>query len=359
MPSQISHALGGRKALEKAGILLPRHLDAAFNLGCQGPDIFSHNRRTKPFAIAYARMLHRGGYGRFCGNLARAIRESPFAEDSSVQSWFLGFVTHQEFDRSLHPYIINRSYVADPTGIAGVNPALVHAFFERILDVCILAAIEGSPVSSFDTGESFALPSSASGPIASLLAKALSETYEEPSSDSDLELRMRNAFTDSIFFYSITNPARTDMSRESGRRDIGLYDARGASGVALLYPESVIEDADWLNRSRLPWKNPADGALRAESAVDLFNSAVNRAGGIVMHASRILTEPCDNSAFDRKAEALAREIGDACLSIAGSDGKIAPVVASESSEVLVALEKEVACRGLWLSGEQNLKGRLS
>lgn len=359
MPSQICHALGGRKALEKAGILLPRHLDAAFNLGCQGPDIFSHNRRTKPFAIAYARMLHRGGYGRFCGNLARAIRESPFAEDSSVQSWFLGFVTHQEFDRSLHPYIINRSYVADPTGIAGVNPALVHAFFERILDVCILAAIEGSPVYSFDTGEPFSLPESASRPIAALLAKALAETYEEPACDSELELRMQNAFADSIFFYAITNPVRTDMSRESELADIGLYDTCAASDVALLYPESVLGDADWLNNARLPWKNPVDGSLRSESAIDLFNSAVERAGRVVSSASRILSEPCDASTLGRETEALAREIGNACLSIAGPDGKIVPVIASESGDVLPALEKEVACRGLWLSGEQNLKGRLS
>ncbi len=359
MPSQICHALGGRKALDKAGIQLPRYLDAAFNLGCQGPDIFSHNRRTKPFSIAYARMLHRGGYGRFCGNLVRSIRESPFAQDSSVQSWFLGFVTHQEFDRSLHPYIINRSFVADPTGIAGVNPALVHAFFERILDVCILASVEGLPVSSFDTGKPFTLSESDSSPIASLLAKALAQTYEEPSCDSDLELRMRNAFTDSIFFYSITNPVRSDRSRESELNDIGLYDTCIASDVALLYPEFVLGDSDWLNSARLPWKNPVDGALRSESAIDLFDSAVARAGSIVARASRILSEPGDAVSLEREADSLAREIGDACLSIAGPDGKIAPVVASESVDVLPALEKEVARRGLKVSGERNMNGGLS
>lgn len=304
-------------------------------------------------------MLHRGGYGRFCGNLARLIRESPFAEDSSVQSWFLGFVTHQEFDRSLHPYIINRSYVAESTGIAGVNPALVHAFFERILDVCILASVEGLPVSSYDTGEPFTLSESASSPIASLLAKALAQTYEEPSSDPDLELRMRNAFTDSIFFYSITNPVRTDRSRESELNDIGLYDTCVASDVALLYPEFVLGDADWLNSARLPWKNPVDGALRAESAIDLFTVAVERAGRVVARASRILSEPGEALALVREAEALARDIGDACLSIAGPDGKIAPVVASESVDILSALEKEVARRGLMLSGERNSNGGLS
>jgi hypothetical protein len=354
MPSQICHALVARMALDASGIEFPTLVAPAFNLGCQGPDIFSHNRRTKPFAIAYSRMLHRGGYGRFCGNLARLIRNSPHSDNHDVVSWFLGFVTHQEADRALHPYIINRTHRSGPTGIPDVSPALMHAFFERILDACLLEAIERRSVSSFDTGDSFALREAECRPIAEIIAKALAETYDEAPLEDELELRVMNAFSDAIFFYAITNPARTALARSAGRDEIAAYDERGASAVALLYPTSV-QGVDWLNEAHLPWKDPVDGRARTESAVDLFYRAVERAGKIVGLAYRAITLSDALSDSDE----LARAIGDSCLSIAGPDGKIAPVVASEPFDLEFALKREVALRDAWLTGEAESDGALS
>jgi len=57
MAAQISHVLAGEAALRSA---LPEEaetvLDAAgpaFRLGCQGPDIFYHNQRSKPSGLHY------------------------------------------------------------------------------------------------------------------------------------------------------------------------------------------------------------------------------------------------------------------------------------------------------------------
>jgi hypothetical protein len=230
----------------------------------------------------------------------------------------------------------------------------MHAFFERILDACLLAAIEHRPVSSFDTGDSFALREAACRPIAEVIAKALAETYDEAPLEDELELRVMNAFSDAIFFYAITNPARTAHPRSVGRDEIAAYDERGASAVALLYPTSV-QGVDWLNEARLPWKDPVDGRARTESAVDLFYRAVERAGKIVGLAFRAITLPDASSDSDE----LARAIGDSCLSIAGPDGKIAPVVASEPFDLGAALKREVALRDAWLSGEARTDEALS
>ena len=345
MPSQICHALVARMALESSGVEFPSLVTPAFNLGSQGPDIFSHHRRTKPFAIAYSRMLHRGGYGRFCGNLSRLIRNSSQADNPDVVSWFLGFVTHQEADRALHPYIINRSHYAGSTGVHDVSPALMHAFFERILDARLLAAIERRPVSSFDTGDPFTLSEAACRPIAETIAKALAATYDETPLEDELETRVMNAFSDAIFFYAVTNPARTARARRAEYDEIAAYDERGASAVALLYPARTAE-VDWLNEARLPWKDPVDGSARTESAIDLFYRAVERARIIVGLAYRAIKFPD----APRDSDELARAIGDSCLSIAGPDGKIAPVVASEPFDLALALEREVAFRDAWLSG---------
>ena len=361
MPSQICHALVARMALDASGVEYSSLVTPAFNLGCQGPDIFSHNRRTKPFAIAYSRMLHRGGYGRFCGNLSRLIRNSPQAGNPDVVSWFLGFVTHQEADRVLHPYIINRSHYSCTIGVPDVSPALIHAFFERILDVCLLSAIERRAVSSFDTGDPFFLGEASCRPIAEIIAKALAETYDETPLEDELETRVMNAFSDAIFFYAITNPARTALARRAGRDEIAAYDERGASAVALLYPASV-EGSDWLNEARLPWKDPVDGRARTESAVDLFYKAVERASRIVGLAYRAikLSEGTHNSGeLSRASDELARVIGDSCLSIAGPDGRIAPVVASEPFDLVSALKREVAFRDAWLAGDPGTGEALS
>jgi hypothetical protein len=348
-------------ALETSPGSIPDFSVSAFNLGCQGPDLFSHGRRSKPSAVAFAGMLHRGRYGRFCGNAARLIRESGAAGNPDVVSWFLGFVTHQETDRALHPYVVNRSSVSGGAGLPGVNPSLVHAFFERILDVMILNAIDGRQAREFDTDSPFDLSPSRRYPIVDVIARSLTETYPERELGDDVRERVENAFVDSVGFYRLTNPVVTDRGADPAGIEADALDALTASGVALLYPCDLDPSVDWLNAERRPWKNPADGASRTESALDLFARAVDRSRAIVRLAREAVC-PVEGNAgaeTDRAGECrrLAEAIGDSCLSIAGPDGKVSPVVACEPFDLVRALSNETAWRIRWLEGSGTGKRR--
>jgi len=144
-----------------------------------------------------------------------------------------------------------------------------------------------------------------------------------------------------MYFYRITNPLHTDMHCASADSDIPHFTARGAAGVALLYPCDIESGTDWLNLALKPWKHPGNGEKRRDSAVTLFRLAVARSIRVLSAAEAVLKG-------DRSSESLAEEIGDSCLSISGDDGHIAPVRVSEPFDLIRTLKVEVERRRVWL-----------
>ena len=76
MPSQILHTLFGEDVIaeiyrsigsrfglvaDKAREKILGSYRAAFTLGCQGPDLFYHNQRSRPVGLEYGTLLHRRG----------------------------------------------------------------------------------------------------------------------------------------------------------------------------------------------------------------------------------------------------------------------------------------------------------
>lgn len=341
MPSQITHLLAARAAFERADskpLAADCLVPAAFNFGCQGPDIFSHNRRTRPFALAYARLLHRHDYGRFC---AAAASVAASTGDVPFLSWLCGFVTHQAVDRAFHPYIVNRSFVPGTTGVPGVSPALFHAFLERVLDVKLLEHSGFGPVSSFGIIDSFRLDDDAIAGLASRIAPVLRETY--PSRDEvDVEavLRVKNAFADTLFFYELTDPVHTSFSRVSGSCDIREYIGLGPSGVALLYPETADSAIDWLNLAKSPWLHPVTGESAYGSVPDLFNHAVSDAARSISLLAGFLSG-------DIGSADLESGIGNDCLSAPGPDGTVGSVSFFEPFDIARVLLEETEKRRRW------------
>ncbi len=340
MPSQICHVLAGLASRKRAGLHLdPKHV-SLFNLGCQGPDIFAHSRRTKPFALAYARLLHRGWYGAFCRVAATRLVKQPSSE---IHAWLSGFVTHQAVDRIMHPYIIYRSADLPVRAVPGVSPALYHAFFERIIDVLILRRQTGRPVASFTTDPLFRLSRETGAVLARFIAETLRTVYPGNTAvDYHLEQRISNAFRDTRYFYHLTNPARTGMGSPADKSAITRFSDRGPAGVALLYPENPDPGVDWLNDSHAPWKDPADGCLHFESAGGLFDQAVERAAEVLRCLESIL-------GGTEKAEAIEHLVGNGCLSIQNADGSIAPILHSEPFDLPAELIRETALRERWVS----------
>jgi hypothetical protein len=340
MPSQIIHVLAGRAALSKTENLSFAFHDSAFTLGCQGPDIFSHNRRTKPFALSFSRLLHRHDYAFFCRNFAKLLLAEP---SSLAASWFLGFVTHQHVDRVLHPYIVFRSFITGSTGIPGVPPTRFHVFLERILDALLLEHLEGTHVSAFDTGNGFALSEPDYLCLSRMIASALLATYPvETNEAADLERRVANAFIDAMYFYEITNPVEVTMKKTAKNAKLRQFHELGVDGVSLLYPESLPDGVDWLNVRRGEWRHPVTGETTNNSVPDLFAQAVNDAVSEIRKTLRVLS-------LEIAPEAYISTEGNSCLSVCGKDGKIGTVLFAEPFDFAPVLLDQAEKRRVWIS----------
>lgn len=273
MPAQILHSLHGKLVLQayiaKAEAegsasclasaaymrkLLEDPFYPFFCLGCQGPDLFYHNQRTRPVALEYGSLLHRRGYGdfikAFLGNSLNAAGTA--AEPPVAAAYAIGFIMHPFLDRSLHPYIICRTGNASESAAAAREIARMHIFLERIIDVLMLEKLENLQVEAWDQEKFLAAPAR-EGPseLIDALARSLRQTYPERAGrDTLLEERLSNALKDAGHFYQVTSPAATCGKRFGAADFFPADEKRGVALTAFLYPERFSRDIDFLNEGR-------------------------------------------------------------------------------------------------------------
>jgi hypothetical protein len=357
MPSQILHALFGEdviggiyrsirgrfgivadKALEK----ISREYGNVFALGCQGPDIFYHNQRTRPCAVEYGTLLHRRGYGVFTANLLKMGLPDPPPSEEDIRAhrrekginalgvYSLGFMTHAILDRFCHPYIIYHSVspVSRESG-AGTEGEpcrlgrTAHPFLERILDVLMLKELRGLSASSWDQGT--ILGAACGKPplgLKELLARALTASYPERAGpDRFLAQRMENTFADAAHFYRITNPAGDgdSVSRfppPPGNGETGLSRER-IRFLAYLFPRSLPADVDFLNLKHKTWYYPAGTeAPDTRSFPEIYVHALEAA---VESLSPCIVHYLEKGIFPIKD--AARSIGNGSLSLQDENGR--------------------------------------
>ena len=138
MPAQISHILLGREA----SAALPqgwtsRFSDAAFRLGCQGPDLFYHSRHSKPGAFLYGTRLHRRSWGDFLARFRTEALDRNWGPDHPGMAFLAGQATHGFLDRQAHPFIVFFAGWRIPGEPRTDLLRYSHAFLERIVDVLL------------------------------------------------------------------------------------------------------------------------------------------------------------------------------------------------------------------------------
>ena len=317
MPSQILHVLHGKAvlALVPSGkaILADQELEGLFCLGCQGPDIFYHNQRTRPLALEYGSLLHRRGYGSF----AAALGASLAATGARGQAHLAGFICHAFLDRALHPFLISRagpgpgsSSLAESSDLAGATAparsgveadgnsrARLHIFLERLLDVALAGYLKEGQNLRAQT-ELLTLPArTALGWLPAPLAAALRTAFPARAShDEKLEQRIKNALSDSAGFFEATDPENfsdSPLVRHllPAEASPGNLDRR-LSLAALIHPRAAavlnqMEALDVLNLGHAEWLHPCEGcAAGSDSVPDLFEDAVDAAAKALEELSR-------------------------------------------------------------------------
>jgi len=342
------HVLHGRAVCYSLG---PGELFKAaaypyFCLGCQGPDIFYHNQRTRPSALEYGSLLHRRNYGDFSAELVRRAfaAKSTNPDKEKLLAFAAGFLLHAFLDRALHPYIISRTggRMTDPDGLQP-SPALsaprLHMFLERIIDSIMVGRLDGITPRSWPQRSLLAYPAAqGSVLLVPLLAETLRSIFPERAlKDSLLATRLEHAFTDAAFFYEATSPEPASANGLLRERILRLDHARGLAATAYLHPETVLEEADFCNFSHSPWLDPCwGGPPRTESVEDLYNKAVGEACYTL--------RPFWGRWGIGGNTSLAKAIGNGNLSLSGLDGKRCQAIHFSVLDVGKALRDEYETR---------------
>ncbi|MDR3249060.1 MAG: zinc dependent phospholipase C family protein [Treponema sp.] len=361
MPSQILHTLFGEDVIDEIyrsisprfGLVADKALEkirrdyrAAFALGCQGPDIFYHSQGRRPVGLEYGTLLHRRGAGAFTAGLLKMGLPDPPPDEEDIRqgrrekginalgAYALGFMTHAVLDRHAHPYIVYKSGWVSPAKPETLRYARFHAFLERIIDVLMLQKLRGMEAASWD--QEAILAATCERPplgLKELLAKALVLAFpERAGKDEKLARRIDNTFLDCAGFYLFTDPRRTSMavcraspqnrSPAAGGEGEGEEDPTLSAGaLALVYPERLPDNIDFLNMEKAPWFYPAgESGANFRSFPEIYAEAIAAAAAAI---TPVIAAYLATGIFPIREAAQA--IGNGGLSIQDAEGKpIAP-----------------------------------
>jgi hypothetical protein len=280
MPAQISHILHGLSCAEVwPDETRSRLHEGAFFLGCQGPDIFYHNQRTRPSGFLYGARIHRWGWGKFCSTFARLARAADWKKEDPGFAFLAGWLAHGFLDRSLHPFIVWFSGWRIPSDPSTENFARSHAFFERILDVLFFEARQRENFFHCDWMSRLGQVEDFSKDFWEVFAQSLWKTYPGAYGYDDALMRSQNAFRDAVGFMQTSDPqnekntisaAWADREDQAGRPAWGTYPR-----IALFHP-GILPPEDFLNRKHQEWRHPVAGESHFESAEELFDVATHQ-----------------------------------------------------------------------------------
>ena len=352
MPSQILHTLFGEDVITEIyrsigprfGIVAGKALEkiqgvyrTVFVLGCQGPDIFYHSQMTRPVGLEYGTLLHRRGVGIFTAGLLKMGLPDPPPDEEDIRRgrrdkeitaqgvYALGFMTHAILDRWAHPYIVYKSVRVSPVKSETFRLARLHAFFERIIDVCMLEYLRGGKAADWDQEGLLAEVCENPPPgLKELLARALIRAFpERAGKDGKLRIRMDNVFADCARFYREIAPRRTAIAA-------GREAAPNSAVLAYMYPEKLFDQpvsqqgstqlaatVDFLNLKKAPWFYPAGNSQEdRRSFPEVYARAVEAASRAI---APVIAGYLETGSFPIREAAQA--IGNGGLSIRDADGR--------------------------------------
>ena len=318
MASQITHILAGEDAMGEA---LPDRAErilsgygAWFRLGCQGPDIFYHNQRTRPVSLHFGTLAHRRGYGSLVAALVSQAAGA--GAESAWGAWTLGFSTHAAVDRWTHPFIVHRSGWSDPARPETAAFRSCHPFYERLLDALLWERRKGGPVRGFRQAAALIPAGGLPVTFPRRLAEALRQAYPaRAAGDVLLERRLANAFEDSAFLYLHSDPSVTGLGGLDAKGYEYLDDESGPRSVAIVYPEDFSREVDWANESGAAWTHPCEPPRRSTAS---YHELVAMAAHDAASALAATAGALDGS--DGDAAGLEAAVGDGTLNVGDADG---------------------------------------
>lgn len=286
MPSQIAHYLFAEEVLKKSLAEEGKRLIDAFPeliaWGAQGPDIFYHNQRSRPGAFKYGRILHRGGYATLLYHMLSFCFTENRKQNDAAAAFLYAFFTHAVLDRYTHPFIIYFSGWREPGEEHTYELYRMHAFFERIIDLCLSAGPAFdffSRIKGIERKFSF---------LQRILISSIRKTYTELNKPDLDEERFCNACRDALFFYKATNCPDRENIRYAYERDKARHFNRKI--LALYYPRYYDKNVDYLNEKHAEWEDPFyPGKKTGKSFRDLYAEAAEKAVTVIRYLQKCVS----------------------------------------------------------------------
>ena len=343
MAAQISHMLSGEAALDALGIELTADSLPYFLFGCQGPDIFYHNQRTKPSGLHYGSLAHRKRFGSLVAAAASSLEPENRRPERPEGAYILGLSTHAALDRATHPFIVCRSlWISAATGDNARHRGC-HAFLERLLDRELLALREGiSPAEygistrlGFDREPDTVIDAN----LVALWEVGLRAAYPKASfADGLLRQRIANALADGRHFYRATDPSRAGAENADSDWGPRFAGEEGRYLVSILYPELSHRELDAMNLAKASWPHPAgDGRSSDASYPELVARGETK-------AARAIAAVLDLWASAMTEAELVSAIGEEGLSLVDAEGAPGFPRASSPLALPEAMDEELAYR---------------
>lgn len=293
MPSHAAHLLFALECQKIPVQNEPTATIMSINHGAQLPDMFYHNRRTRPFGLYISVALHRRGFASMAAKLLYN------AETKLEYQSALAFLSHGVLDRTLHPWINAFTGWFDPAVLASYDFRYRHPLLERLIDIYIchhnnaqwllgseFATVWGPQPTLDPLGEN-EFPGSAK------LLTTLRAIYPRCAADTELEQRLTNAWRDSRgYYYWTTNLSTAEYNAERDAA-FGIWQAMthdqefviddGALRFAsIVHPRLPVDTAGNLpsilrkhfEARQTLWYDPChDGPARSTSLIELWHQA--------------------------------------------------------------------------------------
>ena len=335
--------LAGETALGSLGIELSAEVLPYFRFGCQGPDIFYHNQRTKPSGLHYGSLAHHRRFGTLVAAAASSLAPADQDPQRSAGAYILGLSTHAALDRATHPFIVCRSFWIGSVGPTARARLGCHAFLERLLDRELLAFREDLKPAGYGIAVKLGLDRTPApktdARLIALWEAGLRAAYAKASlSDELLVQRIANALADGRHFYRATDPARTEAGNASPDWRERLAGDEGRYLVSILYPELPHTQLDAMNMAKESWPHPAgDGRVSDASYPELVAHGEAK-------AARTIASVLGLWAGATTEDELASEIGDEGLSLVDAEGVPESPKVSAPLALPEAMDEELAYR---------------
>lgn len=245
-------------------------------LGAQGPDIFYHNQRRRPTALAYGSLMHRRGYGAAVAHMWEWAHRRGLGVDSWAGAWILGFASHAILDRHVHPYINAHAGWAEPGKPETQRYRSMHPFLERLIDVEVLDRKRNLHPNELDFLTLASCGDDTPEEWIDLMGHGLRGAYKKADSDTHLAQRLNSAYLDTIGYYRFTNYVDDGYLEEGLRRqEAGEI---GGRWLSIIHPPEAPDGLDVLNERGHEWPHPCSAhEVSTESFLDRYDQALEEA----------------------------------------------------------------------------------